>query len=580
MTKEQYMPKGTIILMIVIAVVLIIAYIIGLIIRKRNDTKLMSLEDRKEDLFNLPVNQEVEAVKSLHLIGQSQVSFREWNQKWVDLSLNSFADIENHIFEAEAFNNSFRFMKAQHAIESIESQIDLIEEDIEAIRQGLKGLQEQEERNSGRVKHALDLFDGLQDTVRENAEQFGETLPELEKQLKNIEVEFSEFVMLNSSGDPIEASEILDRTEEHMIALHHIMDRIPALIEQVDKSFPDQLDDLESGYRKLVEQNYLFTEGNIESRFQDIRVAIRENTALIISFDLDAAQKENEAVQAEINQLYEMFNQEIEAHRSTGKLSKTLPKFLNHVVHNTQNLVVEAERLSQTYFLAESKLSRIGQLSNRIATLEMVISEGVEELDKPQVAYTILNERLEHAFDTLKALEEEQVLLAEYLDSQEASETNARQKSNLYIHKLHTLKRYMEKRNLPGIPDKFLSIFFRASDHVESLLSELDNKRINIEITNRLLESATFDIHELEETAYAIVESASLTEQLLQYSNRYRSFDPNVQKAFNRSLAIFEKEYDYLAAFEEISFALETVEPGVTERFVHSYEKTRETIRY
>ncbi|WP_316242981.1 septation ring formation regulator EzrA, partial [Streptococcus suis] len=88
-------------------------------------------------------------------------------------------------------------------------QIDLIEEDIASIRHGLMELKEQEEKNSGRVKHALYLFDSLQEAVRENPDSYGETLPELEKQLKNIEVEFSEFVMLNSSGDPIEASEIL-----------------------------------------------------------------------------------------------------------------------------------------------------------------------------------------------------------------------------------------------------------------------------------------------------------------------------------------------------------------------------------
>ena len=91
------MSSGTIILIIAIVVILVVAYIAGLIVRKRNDNLLDALEGRKDDLFNLPVNEEVEAVKSLHLIGQSQVSFREWNQKWVDISLNSFADIENHI---------------------------------------------------------------------------------------------------------------------------------------------------------------------------------------------------------------------------------------------------------------------------------------------------------------------------------------------------------------------------------------------------------------------------------------------------------------------------------------------------
>ena len=574
------MSRGTIILIIAIVVILIIAYIAGLIVRKRNDHLLDALEERKDDLFNLPVNEEVEAVKNLHLIGQSQVSFREWNQKWVDISLNSFADIENHIFEAEAFNNSFRFISAKNAIESIESQIDLIEEDIAAIRLGLKDLKEQEVKNTGRVKHALDLFDNLQDSVRENADSFGETLPELEKQLKNIEVEFSEFVMLNSSGDPIEASEILDKTEEHMIALNQIMDRIPGLIEKVNKTLPEQLEDLESGYRKLIDQNYLFTEQNIESSFQDIRVAIRENTALIVSFDLDAAEEANQEVQEEIDRLYQVFTSEIEAHKATVKLSKTLPKFLEHNAQNTKNLLEETERLNKSYTLADSKLSRIQQLSKRMTSVETVINDSLEDIENPEVAYTILQERLEHSMATLKEMEEEQLVLADYLQSQEVSETNARKKANQYINQLHTLKRYMEKRNLPGIPDRFLNTFFRASDHVEALLAELDYKRINIEIINRLLESATFDMNELEEIAYDIVQHATLTEQLLQYSNRYRSFDASVQKAFNRALAIFEKEYDYETAFEEISFALETVEPGVTERFVHSYEKTRELIRY
>ncbi|QOZ88614.1 septation ring formation regulator EzrA [Streptococcus suis] len=574
------MPTGTIILIVSIVIILIIAYVACLIVRKRNDNLLVALEERKEELFNLPVNEEVEAVKALHLIGQSQVSFREWNQKWVDLSLNSFADIENHIFEAEGYNNAFRFVSAKNAIDSIESQIDLIEEDIASIRHGLMELKEQEEKNSGRVKHALNLFDSLQEAVHENPDSYGETLPELEKQLKNIEVEFSEFVMLNSSGDPIEASEILDKAEEHMIALNQIMDRIPSLIERVTKDFPEQLEDLESGYRKLVEQNYLFTEANIESQFQNIRVSIRENTALIVSFDLDAAEAENEGIQAKIDHLYKVFNREIEANKEAVKISKNLPKFLEHVVQNTQLLDEESQRLNATYLLADSKLSRINQLKSRLESIEIVVTESVEDIENPQVAYSILKERLDHSLASLKEIEEEQLVLADYLKSQELSENTARKKATLYINKLHTLKRYMEKRNLPGIPAEFLTNFFRTSDHVEALIAELDYKRINIEVVNRLLENATYDMNQLEELAYLIVQNATLTEQLLQYSNRYRSFDESVQKAFNRSLSIFEKDFDYQAAFEEISFALETVEPGVTERFVRSYEKTREAIRY
>ena len=96
------MSNGLIILIIVVAALLILGYFTAIYMRKRNEAKLRSLEEKKEELYNLPVNDEVEEVKNLHLIGQSQVTFREWNQKWVDLSLNSFADIENNLFEERA----------------------------------------------------------------------------------------------------------------------------------------------------------------------------------------------------------------------------------------------------------------------------------------------------------------------------------------------------------------------------------------------------------------------------------------------------------------------------------------------
>ena len=61
-------------------------------------------------------------------------------------------------------------------------------------------------------------------------------------------------------------------------------------------------------------------------------------------------------------------------------------------------------------------------------------------------------------------------------------------------------------------------------------MAELEEARVNIEAVNRMLEITTNDMEELEEETYNIVQYATLTEQLLQYSNRYRSFDERIQK--------------------------------------------------
>jgi hypothetical protein len=566
--------------MVAIAVILILAYVTAIFLRKRNVSRLTALEERKEELYNLPVNDEVEAVKNMHLIGQSQVTFREWNQKWVDLSLNSFADIENHLFEAESYNNSFRFFKATHKIDQIESQIGLIEEDIAAIRNALSELEKQESKNSGRVLHALDLFESLQHTVAEDSEKYGKALPEIEKQLENIQSEFSQFVTLNSSGDPVEAAAILDSTENHILALTHIVERIPALVETLTKELPEQLADLEEGYRKLLDANYHFTETDIESRFQLLHESLKNNQENIRQLELDNAEYENNRIQEEINALYDIFTREIAAQKVVESLLSTLPTYLNHLKENNQVLVQDLERLTKTYLLPESDGNHVRRLQAELAALDTAIMEVTEDQGESTQAYSALEEQLEMLQSNLKDIEDEQISVSERLAQIEKDDLNARQKANVYVNRLHTIKRYMEKRNLPGIPQSFLKLFFTASHNTEDLMAELEQPQVNIESVKRILEVATNDMEALETETYDIVQYATLTEQLLQYSNRYRSFDERIQEAFNEALEIFEKEFDYQASFEKISQALEVAEPGVTNRFVTSYEKTREAIRF
>ena len=569
-----------IIALIAVAALLIIAYVMAVFLRKRNGNRLEVLEQRKEELYNLPVNDEVEAVKNMHLIGQSQVAFREWNQKWVDLSLNSFADIENNLFEAEGYNNTFRFLKAQHQIDQIESQIGLVEEDIAEIRNALADLEKQESKNSGRVLHALDLFEKLQHTVAENSELFGQSLPEIEKQLEHIQSEFSQFVTLNSSGDPVEAAGILDETENHILALTHIVERIPAIVTKLTTELPDQLEDLEAGYRKLLDANYHFVETDIESRLQLLYESLKKNQENIRTLELDNAEYENEQIQEEINALYDIFTREIASEKAFEKLMATLPSYLKHMKENNQVLVKDMERLGKTYLISESDVNRVRRLQADIAALNTTIQELTSDQAEISEPYSVLQERLESLQSALKDIEDDQIGVSERLVQIEKDDVNARQKANVYVNRLHTIKRYMEKRNLPGIPQKFLKLFFDASHSTEDLIAELEQTKVNIESVNRILEIASSDMDLLETETYSIVQNATLTEQLLQYSNRYRSFDDRIQEAFHEALNIFETAYDYQASFEKISQALELAEPGVTDRFVTSYEKTREMIRF
>ena len=154
-------------IVIAIIIVAIVVFLVSYLMKKKNQDRLDALEKRKEELFDLPVIEEVDDVKKMHLVGQSQNTFREWSQKWNDISTSSFAELESQIFEVENLNESFRFLKGKKAVVEAEATMDQMEKQVTEIREGLKELRETEERNSLAVQQALDVYEELKEKVRE-----------------------------------------------------------------------------------------------------------------------------------------------------------------------------------------------------------------------------------------------------------------------------------------------------------------------------------------------------------------------------------------------------------------------------
>lgn len=574
------MSSTFVLYIVAIVSIVIIIYLIGVIIRKKNDGRIAALEEQKNTLLSLPIAEEIEEVKQLALVGHSLEDFQDWENKWQEIDTELLPAIDGQLEDAQNFNDTFNFVKTSQELTKVETQLQTIQSDLGIISEGLGVLKEQEDKNSARVKYALDLYEELQKTISAQEKAFGPSLPEVSKQLSNIEAEFSEFVALNSAGDPIEAADILERAEEHTIALGQITEKIPDLAKELTETLPEQLEDLETGYAKLLEDNYQFGDQPIESRFQTIRESLSDASDDLANLELDKAESTGLDVQERIDALYDLFEKEIAAHKLVVKHIKVIPDYLAHNKTNNEKLAQELQRLNRQYILDDKDSQSIKNLAKELAKIEADVLPGIVEEQTPEQPFSVLETVYGNTMTNLGRIEQDQLDVLERLKTVEKIEDNSRKELDKDINRLHVIKRFMEKRNLPGIPQEFLSIFFTTSSQLEALMTELDRNRIDIKAVERLSESATKAMGVLEETAYRVVQHATLTEQLLQYSNRYRSFEPNVQTSFDNAFYLFEQNFDYQGAFEEISYALEIVEPGVTDRFVHSYEKTRETIRF
>lgn len=558
-------------IVIAIIVVAAIIYGVGFFMRKKNQEKLKKLESRKEALFDLPVYDEIDEIKKMHLIGQSQNTFREWNQKWKTISTDDFAELESQIFEVENLNESFRFFKAKTAVAQAEKTIDTMEKAVSEVRSGLKELRESEERNSLKVQQALDVYEAMKKSLRDDGDKFGPAFAEVQKQVKNVEIEFTQFVTLNTSGDPVEARDVLETAEKHTFELDDLMKRIPAEFEKLHKTFPGQLKEIEEGYQKLLDQQYVFPEENFAEDIHRVSRRVENSLEDLEKVELAAVESANKETAEQIDHLYEVMEREIEARSYVLKNRKAIADYIEHATKNNRQLLIELDHTSQSYSLNHNELGRVRSFQSEVEEIARRNDSVDPNIEAHEIAFSEAQQFYKDAYRVLDGVESEQVEIDKSIRELRKGEKEAQEKAEAMEFQLRNLKRFVEKQRLPGLPDEYLDFFFEATDRLEELGDDLNQIRVDMDEVNKVAAICEDDLKKLDEQTHDMVDAAALTEQMMQHANRYRHSHAEIRAAIERTLELFNQEYRYKAALDEIGTALERVEPGAFKRLEDFY---------
>ena len=541
--------------------------------RKKNQEQLDELEVRKEALFDLPVFEEIDDIKKMHLVGQSQNSFREWNQRWVELSTRSFAELESQIYEVENQNEIFRFTKAKKAVVEANETMTEMEAEVEVIRNGLKELRESEERNSLEVQKALDVYEELSKSLKDDKASFGPAYSEIQKQLRNVEIEFTQFVTLNTSGDPIEAREVLEDAERHTYELEDLMKRIPPMYEELNETFPDQLKEIEEGYNQLLADDYVFPEQNFAEEIQHAKKRVENSMADLEKTEIAAVEVANRDTATAIDALYEVMEREIEAKKYVVTNQKIIDDYISHSLKNNRQLMIELDHVSQSYTLNNNELGRSRGFQTEIEEIIRRQKDLEPRMKEHTVPYSEIQAFYKECYKILDDIENQQLEIDASLKELRKGEKVAQEKVDEYEFRLRSIKRYVEKQRLPGLSADYLEFFYVATDRIEDLSRALNKMRINMDEINRLCDLCEDDLELLDKKTKDLVNAAALTEQMMQYANRYRHTHENIRAALDKSMYLFSTEFRYQDALDEIGTALEAVEPGAFKRIEDFYFK-------
>ncbi|WP_273713744.1 septation ring formation regulator EzrA [Leuconostoc mesenteroides] len=559
----------------IILLLVVIAYLAIFVMQRTTVKKVSDLRARKDQLESLKVREELVEGRKLPLTGQSLKNYQKFESSFNDVQNNKFLKIDKQanlvLFEARGIN----FIKTRNELERLQGMVDDTETTIKDVRAGLLDLKKTDEEHREAINDLKKKYEGLRKRLLAENFKFGPANPALDKFLSQLEADYDEFTELTENGDHATASDIYEQLAMETTQMEKMMADIPDLFDQLNTKYVDQLNELAQGHTKLVEAGYVFPNDSVEQELQAIDSQRQQVLNLLADLKLKEVTEQTGYIEQRIDAMYETMETEVTARKHVTKNADRLSSDLLRLREQNQTLSIELDRLGQSFQFNHKELETRRTLLEQINMAEEQINHNDDLLEAKEISYSELQIQQEKLLKQFEEIETQQVDIWDKISGLEKADRSARQLGGQYQKEVEAIKHAVERMNLPGLPVAYLEYFYAVSNELKRLAKSLNTNLIDMDEVQRQLNIVSADIDTLKEKTEEIVDQAALTEQLLQYANRYRASNERVAAASEQARMFYERDYNFKQAMDILGSALDSAEPGVYERLVDSYMRRK-----
>ncbi|WP_413525984.1 septation ring formation regulator EzrA [Latilactobacillus curvatus] len=558
-------------ILIGIVVVALIGYLSVVFYQRYFIKQIKQLEAHKGDLMALPIPERLTKLRSLHLTGESLQNFDRWEKQYEQITNHNFSTIEGYLFDAETANAKYQFIQVARILKQLRAYLTETDQDLLDVQDALENLLANEADTRQKIQRLREQYQQLRKRLLTKSFSFGPALDALEATLGRLEVDFDEANELTTAGDHLGAKAILQKLITETTQLEDQMERIPKRYNELANEFPEQLVEINDTYHQMLKEHYQFDDRQIEVKQQQLMDQLDKSTTLLSDLAIESVEANNDEIARGIDQLYDQLEAEMTAKKAVATQLPTTATFVQHAERQNHELLLELDHLNQSYALTHDELASAKQLQKQIGEEQALVEGHQAKIANHEAVYTAIAEDLTGIDERLTIIEEKQQAIHDQVASLHQGEVVANENLRQFELELRNLKRAVEKVNLPGLQQKYLDFFFVVSDEIQKLDHDLNQIKINLDDIAKQLILVQEDLDELKAKTDTLIDSALITEQLLQYANRYRADFPAIQEACATVQTIFNEEYDYAKAVDLLATALEKVDPGAYTQVEKAY---------
>lgn len=574
----QYICGGRDMVWVVLTLLVIGLATYGFILHLRNKYthEIEAIDEQKVAVFDIPVDSVILKLKNMHLSGKTKRLYESWAERWDLLIKENLPAIEAELDSAEQSVDQLNVLKTKKSIERARQLVDEAEKSAFQIDEALQRIVESDSQNHEEIEGVSNKYRELRNFVLADRTKYGDAYPTIEGQLEDLEALLGQFHTLMEEADYIEAREVLQQVEKNTHHVSEKIDRVPALLQTFDVDYIEQVAELKQGYEQLVAQSYQFDESvSVTDELDRVESDIASVRKDVISLHLDNVKSGQERIEQHIDKVYDMLESEIEAKEYIQKHQLGLEGRLKQIMANNKLVATEIEKTSNNYELTDNESEAIEAFYTELEKESDALDHYKTELENKQVVYSKVKQRFEEMGQTLARIDKGQATILNDVSGLRQREKEVREQLELFEVDLRNMKRSLEKQHLPGLDKTYLDLFFATTKRIETLSENLNRIRINMKEIDEQLALCTSDVEKLDEETETIIDSALLTERLIQYANRYRMEYAAIEKAITVALNLYTHQFKYEQAKQTIAVELNKVERGAVERVTRLYHEDK-----
>lgn len=548
-----------------ILLVIIALFIISSIWRKRIYDAVDKLESWKIDIMDRDVAIQLSKIKSLNLLGETLEKFEDWKSRWDNIITKELLEVEEYLFDAEEAADRYRFNKAKKVVHETEQQLTSIEKDIEEILFDLTQLLESEEASREEVTHVEPTLKALKRQLSQQRYQYGKAEVEFDHQLNQLMKDVESYYELIEEGDYVKAKKCVDVIAEELEELRVKMEEFPTVYKKQRHEIPNQIEELKRGMIEMIDDGYRINHLDFDKEIKQYEERLNALTSQLDKGEINQVKQLLVEIEERMKDMYDALEKEAIA---KSYLESQLPSYeqvIRVIEEAFTETKLEVEQMKSAYYFEDSDLEQYLTLEKSIIQLRNQLKEIQNEMDEEDKAHSDIRNELEEGFLHTQNLKDQHEAFKKRIYNLRSDEIEAKEKLLEMSEEINQMRRKLKKNNLPGVPTYIWTFIEQAVAKNNYVISTLEKQPLDISQVQEKLDASRQAIEHAMQQIDVMIDQAKLTEEVIQYANRYRGRHATLREEILESERLFRK-FEYELALEKAAKAVEQVEPGALKK--------------